>query len=115
MLYDALHSKYTYKLLGGEARFMGYAQFSRIYQERRSHISSHFKRLWDEYFMQIAFSYGLVFAASLVLFWKVWWLFAGPFALVQLVALIYQRFHLHYGPAFVACGLISVMLEQDSL
>lgn len=114
-LYDGLNTDYTYELLGGADRFKDYSRFSCLYREKRPHVTGHFTRLWDTYFKQIVVSYGLTVIVSLVLFWSVWWQFVGPFVLVQLATFIYERIFHHQDPAFVSCGLLSILLQDDLL
>lgn len=113
-LYDGLENHYTFELLGGERRFKSYEIFLSEYHTIRPTAVERFKALWNTYARQIGRDYIIAFVIALGVFWRIWWVFAGSFLLVQLLALSYQRLYKHQDPAFLSCVVISILLQKET-
>lgn len=113
-LYDGLENRYTYELLGGEKRFKSYKIFLSKYHEIRPTALKGFKALWNTYALEIGRDYIIALVIALGVFWRIWWVFAGSFLLVQLLALSYQRLYKQQDPALVSCAVISILLQRNT-
>ena len=114
-LYDRIESPYTYELLGGEKRFGDYRSFQRKYDESRPHISADFVRLWNTYVLQITRNYMAVFAFSLAVFWRAWWVFCLAFFLVQLALIAHLRFIKYQDAGMILSTMISILLSRGDV
>ena len=113
-LYDRLENHYTFELLGGERRFKSYEIFLSEYNTIRPTAIERFRTLWNLYALHIGRDYIIALVIALGVFWRIWWVFAGSFLLVQLLALSYQRLYKQQDPAFLSCAVISILLLKET-
>ncbi len=86
--------------------------FCARYRKLQPHATSRLNSLWNALAWQVGRDYGIVFIASLALFWSNYLAFIAPFLIVQVAWFVYLYFYKRYRLDFYAILMVSLLLKS---
>jgi hypothetical protein len=112
-LYEEAETTFTYEMIGSK-KFKNSKDFLVQYRKLKPRIETRFKRLWDKYAYFVVRDYGIVLAASGLLFFYYYLAFIVPFVLVQLGYLVYTGSCKRYDLELFTVLMLSMLFQAGT-